>query len=293
MSNIRQLYTNLTEAYSHENLNSITGQLIGLYKKQQYGAIRKIARQVSEFEPVEDDKDSKCFARLMKLYHPDRGEQYRSALKQHFEQNNYTALEKHSHIFLVNDLEPYKLSASFEEIDYQPEYMWDEVEDSFGFADVDEDAEEPRYAAEDYERSFYNLIKIREYGHVDVEFPAYYLEDIEQFELSFNGLETLDGVEYCTHVKILDVSDNELSNIDRLWDLDQLEELYLSNNQIGYIDALSNLTNLRVLDLSGNEIEDITPILNLPKLEYVNLIGNFISDQQLKALHKPGRVVMV
>ncbi len=294
MSKINQLYNDLSAAYSNDNLNAITGQLIELYKGKNFGAIRKIATKVSDFEPVLDEKDSKCFARLMKLYHPDRGEQYRRHLKHHFDRDNLDALEKHAHIFLVNDLEPYVLSASFDEIDYQPEYMWDDVEETFGFSDYDDDdGYEKHYTADDFERSFYNLIKLREYGHVDVELPVYYLEDIEQFELSYNGLETLDGVEYCTRVKILDVSNNDLTNIDRLWDLEELEELYLSNNQIGYIDALSKLTRLRVLDLSGNLIDDLSPILHLHQLEYINLIGNPVSDVQLKALQKEGRVVMV
>ena len=285
---IEKLYSELIEAYSNENLNKITGKLILLYKNRNYRKIREIADKVSKYVPIEEEKDAKCFSRLIMLYHPDRGEQFRKSILGHYEQNDYKNLKIHSHILFLADIDDVNVIPVDEDIDYHPEYVWDvDAEDDIGYAGAGDG-----YETADFERSFYNLVKIREYGNVYIEFPTYYLEDFEEFEMAYSGLEYLDGVEYCIHVKILDVSNNSVSDLENLWNLQNLEELYLANNQIGYIDALSNLNKLRVLDLSGNLVDDISPLFNLEYLEYVNLIGNPVPKNQIDVLEKKGIIVM-
>ncbi|WP_163323727.1 leucine-rich repeat domain-containing protein [Draconibacterium mangrovi] len=290
----RELYTELTEAYSQENLNRITGKLILLYKKKNYATIRAIANKISKYVDINEEKDAKCFSKLVVLYHPDKGHAIREEIQQLYEQNNLERLQKFAHIHLVQDIENLVVKVVDESIDYRPEYVWDtEIDDGYYTdSEVDEDAYFDNQDEVEIERSFFNLIKIREYGRTNIELPTYYLEDFEEFELAESGLESLDGVEYCTHVKILDVSNNELTDISNLWDLHDLEELYLANNQIGYIDALSNLSKLRIVDLSGNGIDDISPLFDLENLEYVNLVGNRIPKNQLTNLEKKGCVVV-
>jgi hypothetical protein len=296
---IDELYRELVEAYSDENLNRITRNLILLYKRKDYGTIREIANKISKYMPVEEDKDAKCFSSLIMLYHPDKGVQFRKTIRELYERNDYEDLYRHSHILTIQGTDiPAFSTAIDEDVDYQPEYAWDVAESKgFSYPDQEEDGDTqetftygPDPAA--YERSFYNLIKIREYGDVSVEFPAYYLEDFEEFELAGNGLESLDGVEHCLHVRILDVSNNELSDLSNLWDLAGLEELYLANNQIGYIDALNNLVNLKILDLSGNRINDLSPILDLEHLEFVNITGNPVPPAQINMLRDNGVIVI-
>jgi len=285
----KELYDDLVAAYSDENLNQITAKLILLYKQKNYAKIREIANKISRYIPIDEEKDAKCFSKLIMLYHPDKGEQTRKMINELHNQNNYESLNKYAHILVLDNLEsPVEFTVD-ENVDYNPEYAWD-VDKYDGF-DYDNDEEENDET--DFEKSFYNLIKIREYGKVDIEFPSYYLEDFEEFEIAYSGLETLDGVEYCKHVKILDVSNNQISDLENLWDLKHLEELYLANNQIGYIDVLSNLTNLKILDISGNQIYDILPLLDLDKLEYVNLIGNNIPKEQLELLKAKDIIVMI
>ena len=285
---IEKLYNDLLEAYSNENLNKITGKLILLYKNRNYRRIREIADKVSKYVPIEEEKDAKCFSRLIMLYHPDRGEQFRKSIQGHYEQRDYENLKMHSHILFLEDIDSVTVTTLDEDIDYHPEYVWDvDEEDNPGYAGSDDD-----YETTDFERTFYNLIKIREYGNIYTEFPTYYLEDFEELEMAASGLEFLDGVEYCIHVKILDVSNNAISDLENLWDLQNIEELYLANNQIGYIDALSNLIRLRVLDLSGNQVDDISPLFALEHLEYVNLIGNPVPKNQVDFLENKGIIVM-
>ena len=80
-----------------------------------------------------------------------------------------------------------------------------------------------------------------------MDFPPYYLEDLEDIELSQSGITDLDGVQYCIHTFTMDLSDNTIRDITLLWDLPLLEELNLSYTEIEDIDVLSNLRNLRII----------------------------------------------
>lgn len=294
--NIQELYKDLINEFSDENLNRITANLILLYKNNNFGKIREYANRISKYVPISEEKHAKCFSKLIMLYHPDRGEIFRNAIQDLFQKNDYTQLLTYSHIFIISNIANVIEIEIEEDIDYHPEYVWD-PENTNGDFDLmfDNNSEEfyaPEFDCNEFEKSFYNLIKIREYGHVAVEFPPYYLEDFEEFEMVNRGMESLDGIEYCLHVKILDLSDNMVSDISNLWNLQNLQELYLTNNQIGYIDSLSNLLRLKILDLSDNQINDITPILNLDDLEFVNLIGNPIPENQILKLKEKGILVM-
>ena len=83
---IKELYNDLTKAFSNENLNLITGKLIMLYKNKNYSRIRKIANKISKFVTIDEEKDAKCFSKLIMLYHPDKGEQFRSEILEHYKQ---------------------------------------------------------------------------------------------------------------------------------------------------------------------------------------------------------------
>ncbi|MFC0877446.1 leucine-rich repeat domain-containing protein [Saccharicrinis sp. FJH2] len=287
----KELYTKLSEAYSDKNLNRITAKLILLYKNRNYSKIREMANKISRIIAIDEENDARCFSKLIMLYHPDKGGQIRSAIERLYAQNDEAQLRAFSHILLLGDPDLVVVEDVAEDVDYHPEYVWDvDVQDGFDYEDHDGEGEGS--ADVDYEKSFYNLIKIREYGDVSIEFPSYYLEDFEEFEMAYSGLESLDGVEYCIHARILDLSDNRISDIGNLWNLHHLEELYLGNNQIGYIDGLSNLTSLRVLDLSGNRIDDISPLMHLENLELVNLIGNPVPASQIKQLKDKGIIIM-
>lgn len=290
----KKLFDELNEAYSHDNLNKITRKLIQLYKSKNYFKIREIANKISKYVIINEEKDAKCFSKLIMLYHPDKGDNIRKQLHHLFLQNNNDSLQKYAHILLLNDLENIPVHVIDESIDYNPEYAWDTNNDDEGYSFTNfegEDEFDDQNETNDFEKSFFNLLKIREYGRINIDLPTYYLEDFEEFEMADSGLETIDGVEYCKQVKVLDLSNNTICDISNLWDLNQLEELYLANNQIGYIDTLSNLSKLRIIDLSGNQIDDISPLFDLEELEYVNLIGNKIPTKQMRILSERGIVL--
>lgn len=290
---IAELYKEIIEAYSDKNLNKISGKLIALYQGKNYGKIREIANRISKFVTIDEDKDAKCFSKLIMLYHPDKGNLLRKSINELYSKNDLESLSKYSHILLMDNIENVVVTGIDENIDFKPEYVWDENQnDGYSFVNSEELNSEENDDTFNSEKSFYNAIKLREYGKLDIEFPTYYLEDFDEFELTDQGIELLDGVEYCKHVVTLDLSNNEISDISELENLERLEELYLANNQIGYIDVLSSLLNLRELDLSGNQIDDISPLLELNNLEYVNLIGNRITKSQIDKLKEREVFVM-
>lgn len=290
---LKSLYIKLREAYSPENLNRIAGNLIILHKNKNYSKIRELANRISKYVSIEEEKGAKCFSRLVILYHPDKGEQYRKALKEHFVAGEKEKLDSYSHILLLEDIDEVDVCYIDDDIDYDPDFIWDEPDsNSYSFVGSDgEEEEEPQYY--DYAKNFYNAVKVRLYGDIDQDFPLYYLHDFEEYEMSEAQIESLYGVEHCIHVKALDLSGNEISDLTELAKLDKIEELYLANNQIGYIDILCFLNRLRVLDLSGNQVDDISPLFNLTGLEYVNLIGNPIKKSQIKTLQDKGVMVLI
>ena len=134
-------------------------------------------------------------------------------------------------------------------------------------------------------------MQIRQYGDTDTTFPTYYLEDLDEIELSESEIDDLDGVEYCIHMVSMDLSFNLIYDLSPLACLASLQELNLSNNQIEYIDDISNLQQLKSIDLSNNSITDILPLLEIEVLEYADLSGNKIPLEQIKGLRDIGVTV--
>jgi Leucine-rich repeat (LRR) protein len=277
------LYIKLLQAYSVNNLNRISLTLITLYKEEQFTILQKITELIGDFVCIEIKDDGKGFSKLMMLYHPDRANFHIQEINTLNDKGNNQALLKYSHILELEKIE--EIAASFnhyEDIDYSPVYEWDIDTSGFRvFNDFDTNKVKHRKKRGG---SFYDAIKMREYGHTDIEFPWYYLEDIEKFELSSSEIDDLDGVQFCIHAKSIDLSDNLIFDLNLLIGLNQLKKLNLSDNQIGYIDSLALLINLKSLDLSNNQINDITPLFELEHLKYVCLTGNPVERSQINDL---------
>ncbi|WP_372949960.1 leucine-rich repeat domain-containing protein [Mariniphaga sp.] len=287
--NLKELKNKLLAAYSAENLNRISVILINFYKNQQFSSLQTIAEILSEFVWIEVDENGKGFAKFMMLYHPDRGEFHRSEISRLADTGNFDQLLEYSHILKLERIEEIESALdSIGDIDYSPVYDWDF--DSEGFTVVNEKRNTSDTEQETFRKNkkltLYDAIKIRYYGQTKKEFPTWYLEDLDELELSASDIGNLDGIQYCVHTKNLDLSDNYIVDLTPMENLRVVEELNLANNRIEIIDALGNLINLKILDLSDNKITDIEPILELPLLEYVNLSGNKISSDQINRLEE-------
>ena len=284
---IVELTNTLTEAYSLENLNKISVTLIDLFKNKQFSILQKIGEIINDYSAIELSKDGKGFTKLIMLYHPDKYQYYQNEINRLANQNEFDALLELSHIIqLLRVDEIAKSLHSFEDIDYSPIYDWDIETDGFTIVNDGPKIKETKSRRSDYD--FYDAIKMRQYGCTDVEFPSWYLEDIDEFELASSDITCLAGIEFCIHAKIMDISDNRITDISPLFGLTQLEELNISYNLIQNIDALSNLLNLKSANLSHNQIEDISPLFELEMLTYVDLSGNQVAAGQINKLIELG-----
>jgi Leucine-rich repeat (LRR) protein len=281
--NINDLQQKLLDAYTIKNLNNISLTLINLYKNEQYSILQKIAEIISDYVDVAISGDGKGFSKLIMLYHPDRIHYHVNEINKLTEQNNFDGLLEYSHILKLERIDEIANSLDcFEDIDYSPVYEWDIDTEGFSIIKDSDPVKEVKTKRKKY--NFYDAIKIRQYGHTDIEFPSYYLEDLDEFELSASDINDLDGVQFCKHAKSLDLSDNHITELTPLIGLAHLEELNLSDNKIGNIEPLSYLANLKKVYLSHNNFEDISPLFKLCKLEYVDLSGNKITKGQIDKL---------
>lgn len=291
---IKELHKELLEAYSVSNLNTISLTLIRLFKNQQFSVLRKISEIISDFITVEIADDGKGFSKLMMLYHPDRAIYHVGEINKLSAQNDFYGLLGYSHILRLERIEEIATSIrDYEDIDYSPVYEWDLDTEGFTIININQPSEPLRTEtnSEPVGYNFYDAVKLREYGDLEIEYPSFYLEEIEEFELSSSDLNDLDGVQFCIHAKVIDVSNNCISDLSPLVGLKDLEELNLSDNQVGIIDELSYLKGLRSLMLTNNYIEDISPLFGLQNLEYVELSGNKIDPEQISILTGSGVTV--
>lgn len=290
MRNTEELKIRLLEAWSEANLNKIARNLIRLYQDKQFEKLNIISGMISEWLEIVIEPDGKGFAKIISLYHPDRGNYFRNQISAAANQQDAQLLARFEHIFVIQDIEEIAASIeSYEDIDYVPEYEWDVMDKGFSFFQIRE--KRPRNKPRKASRggyTFYQAVQIRQYGDTDIDFPTYYMQEMDEIELSESAIIDLEGVEYCIHTLVMDLSFNRISDISLLENLCQLQELNLANNQIGDIECLSNMQHLQSVDLSNNSIRDVSPLFQIERLEYADLTGNRISAIQIKELREMG-----
>jgi len=292
---IKELHKDLTEAYTVNNLNTISLTLIRLFKDRQYSVLQKISELISDIITVNIANDGKGFSKFMMLYHPDRAGYHLNEINKLKMQNDFNGLLGYCHILRLERIEEIAASVrNYEDIDYSPVYEWDFDTEGFTIIDINSPSEPLKTSSQtetDDGYNFYDAIKLREYGDPEVEYPSFYLAEIEDFELASSDLNDLEGIQFCIHARTIDLSNNRISDLTPLIGLKDLEELNLSDNQVGIIDELSYLKGLRTLMLSNNFIEDISPLFGLENLEYVELYGNKIDPEQVFILTGSGVTV--
>jgi hypothetical protein len=292
---IGDLYTNLQQAYTAENLHLISSRIIDLFRAHRYDALRAVQKVVNEYTPCREEKINRVFSRLIMLYHPDRLKQSQHQLEQAYGEGDFETLYTMSHILTVQNLEPDQVTVSsiLTEEDLAEEFGWDAQDDGYSyFRDYQEEDPELEDEMGYTSRSFLTALKRRVYGNMNVDFPMYLLEDLEEIEMADYEIESLDGIESCRYARVVDLTNNNLTDLSELGQLRQVERLYLANNHIGLVDPLSNLTVLQVLDISFNDVDDLSPLFELSHLSYLNVIGNRIPSWQLEQLREQGVTVL-
>lgn len=289
------MYQNLREAYTPENLGQISGRIIDLFRGQRYDALRYMQKVVNGYTPCEEEKINKVFSRLIMLYHPDRLSQTLEKMENAFGRGDFEELYTMSHILHIQHLEPENMPVStvITAEDLAEEFGWDEGMDGFSYFTGEGSVEDPYEEDEFQSYSFLTALKRRVYGNLNVDFPMYLLEDLEEIDMADYDIESLDGIDACRYVRVVDLSNNNLTDLTDLQELHQIERLYLSNNHIGMIDPLSSLTVLQVLDLSYNDVDDLSPLFDLSHLGYLNVTGNRIPSWQLDLMKSMGVTVVI
>ena len=285
------LYSQLKEAYTETNLNKISRNLIRLYTEKQYDQLKTIAGMITDWVTIKIGEDKQGFSKLIMLYHPDRIQYYHDELENYLTSGNLSRLQRLEHILVIQNIEEIALVLdNYEDIDYSVEYEWDA--DSTGFSYFS-DTSSPKHSERKTKvskssYSFYDAVRIRNYGNLTTEIPSWYFEDWDEIELTESEIVDLDGIEYCINAVTVDLSGNSITDISPLFGLTSIEELNLSDNKIGYIDALSNLLKLKSVDLSNNHIDDISALFDLPELEFCDISGNKVPLAQVLELEDPG-----
>lgn len=292
---INDLYEELRRAYSVENLNDLSSGIIALYRKGDIASLRKIHSIMYNGNQGEDHHMSRIFARIITHYHPDRQEQINKDLLGFLEKDDFAGMQQLDHILDIQKIDLSSETSGYGfDGDFDFEEVWEETFGAYTFID-DEEREESEY--DPYEEmimshGFISAVKRKVYGHLNVEFPVHLLADMEIIEMSEYEIENLDGIEYCTYARIIDLSGNNLIDVSALGQLMRLEEVFLQNNHISYLDGLTELPYLRVLDLSYNDVDDISPLFEIDTLEFLNIIGNRVPAWQLEHMSLSGVVVV-
>ena len=95
---MESLYNDLKRAYSIENLNRISSEIINLYKSGDHSKLRKVHALIFSGNQGGSEKISRVFSSIIRLYHPDRQEQIASNIRNCYHQNDLEGLQNHQHI---------------------------------------------------------------------------------------------------------------------------------------------------------------------------------------------------
>ncbi|CEP46126.1 ChW repeat-containing protein [[Clostridium] sordellii] len=104
------------------------------------------------------------------------------------------------------------------------------------------------------------------------------LESIKSLISENSKITSIEGIENCTNLTILNLNGNNIQDISYLKNLNKLETLRLNKNNISDLNPLKNLINLKNLDLGINKISNIEPLSSLVNLNILELGLNKISD---------------
>lgn len=292
---IKELHNRLIDAYSVNNLNTISLTLINLFKNKDYQALQRIGELINDTAGISIGKNGKGFSKLMMLYHPDRAVYHITEINRLAAEHNLDGLLSYAHILKLERIgELTSGMNSYDDIDYSPVYDWDLSdleEEGFRIFDVNS-PDESLYTGNSMQGRTFMEAVLTEFGDdVDADYAIAWLGNYDDFDLSSSWINDLDGVQFCVNARTLDVSNNMISDLLPLSDLKDLEELNISDNNVGYIDDIVGLKKLRSITISNNYIEDISPLLELENLEYADVSGNRIDEEQIDELISLGVTV--
>ncbi len=93
------------------------------------------------------------------------------------------------------------------------------------------------------------------------------------------GIKSLEGLQHCKEVMLVDFENNEITDVGPLKELKLLQSVTLAGNQITDIGPLAELTKVQLLDVSRNKVSDLNPVKAMS-----NLRDLWAADNQITSL---------
>ncbi len=105
------------------------------------------------------------------------------------------------------------------------------------------------------------------------------VKNISQVKGKGKEIQSLEGLQHCTALMLIDLENNKISDLTPIKDLKQLQSVTLAGNQIESIEPLAGLVGIQYLELSRNKVSDLTPLKAM-----ANMRSLYLSDNQIKSL---------
>jgi hypothetical protein len=107
---------------------------------------------------------------------------------------------------------------------------------------------------------------------------------LKKINLSFNKLESLEGIDQLPQLRELVAYSNRIENISQINGITKLESIFLQQNKISSINnVFTNLTRLQDLRLDKNKISKVEHLNQCQALKSLNLSSNILAS--LDGLH--------
>ncbi len=105
------------------------------------------------------------------------------------------------------------------------------------------------------------------------------VKNISKVEAKGKEIKSLQGLEHCVSVQLIDLENNQISDLAPLAGLKLLQSVNLAKNQISSVESLKELERVQYLQLSGNSVADLAP---LGKMK--NMMSLYLSDNKLEEI---------
>lgn len=119
------------------------------------------------------------------------------------------------------------------------------------------------------------------------------LASIEKLDISSNGIQNINGLQYATNLEILNTDNNNIRDFSALNDLTNLSVLHVDNNGLNNLDAFKGLKQLRELTVNKNNLTNLAPIYDFTHLTNLEAANNQLTDiSALSNLMELKRVIL-
>ncbi|MEZ6078143.1 MAG: leucine-rich repeat domain-containing protein [Pirellulaceae bacterium] len=104
------------------------------------------------------------------------------------------------------------------------------------------------------------------------------VKNISKVEGKGKDIKSLQGLEHCVAVQLIDLENNAIADLAPLAGLKLLQSINLAHNQISSIEPLKELERVQYLQLTGNSVSDLAPLAKMKNMMSLYLSDNKIED---------------